>query len=89
MSYDRSLGIVLSKPLSCVSATIRRIEDGSQPYAFLKYNLEKEGFTLVGSQTRSGPVELRRKSAEIPILLLAGRASQTDGIAALEAGADD
>ena len=30
---------------------IALIEDDSDLYALLKYNLEKEGFTLVGAQT--------------------------------------
>ncbi|NWF85510.1 MAG: response regulator transcription factor [Bryobacteraceae bacterium] len=45
------------------------IEDDSDLYALLKYNLEKEGFQMVGSQTGKGAVELcRRERPELVIL---------------------
>lgn len=40
---------------------IMLIEDDTDLYALLKYNLEKEGFQLVGAQTGKGAVELCRK----------------------------
>jgi len=47
---------------------IALIEDDADLYALVKYNLEKEGFTVVGSQTGRGAVELCRR--ERPDLLL-------------------
>lgn len=45
------------------------IEDDSDLFALLKYNLEKEGFQLVGSQTGKGAVELcRRERPDLAIL---------------------
>lgn len=45
------------------------IEDDTDLYALLKYNLEKEGFQLVGSQTGKGAVELcRRERPDLAIL---------------------
>lgn len=45
------------------------IEDDSDLFALLKYNLEKEGFQLVGSQTGKGAVELcRRERPDLVIL---------------------
>jgi DNA-binding response OmpR family regulator len=45
------------------------IEDDSDLYALLKYNLEKEGFQMVGSQTGKGAVELcRRERPDLVIL---------------------
>ena len=48
---------------------IALIEDDSDLYALLKYNLEKEGFTLVGSQTGKGAIELCRRERPDLILL--------------------
>src|SRR5437868_7339167 len=48
---------------------IALIEDDSDLYSLLKYNLEKEGFTLVGSQTGKGAIELCRKARPDLILL--------------------
>jgi DNA-binding response OmpR family regulator len=45
------------------------IEDDSDLYALLKYNLEKEGFTLVGSQTGKGAIELCKRERPDLILL--------------------
>ncbi|MBK9170486.1 MAG: response regulator transcription factor [Bryobacterales bacterium] len=45
------------------------IEDDADLYALLQYNLEKEGFTLVGSQTGRGAVDLVRSSQPDLILL--------------------
>src|SRR5664279_223191 len=45
------------------------IEDDSDLFALLKYNLEKEGFQLVGSQTGKGAVELCRRERPDLILL--------------------
>jgi DNA-binding response OmpR family regulator len=45
------------------------IEDDADLYALLKYNLEKEGFVLVGSQTGKGAIELCRRERPDLILL--------------------
>jgi DNA-binding response OmpR family regulator len=47
---------------------IALIEDDADLFALLKYNLEKEGFTLVGTQTGKGAVDLCRR--EHPDLIL-------------------
>ncbi|MGH9613782.1 MAG: response regulator, partial [Bryobacteraceae bacterium] len=44
------------------------IEDDSDLYALLKYNLEKEGFGFAGSQTGRGAIDLCRR--ERPDLLI-------------------
>jgi DNA-binding response OmpR family regulator len=45
------------------------IEDDSDLYSLVQYNLEKEGFTVVGSQTGKGALELcRRERPELIIL---------------------
>ncbi len=45
------------------------IEDDSDLFALLKYNLEKEGFAVVGSQTGKGAVEFcRREKPDLIIL---------------------
>src|SRR5919112_5486513 len=48
---------------------IALIEDDSDLYALLKYNLEKEGFTLVGAQTGKGAIDLCRRERPDLILL--------------------
>ena len=48
---------------------IALIEDDSDLYSLLKYNLEKEGFMLVGSQTGKGAIELCRRERPDLILL--------------------
>src|SRR4030081_2509875 len=48
---------------------IALIEDDSDLYSLLKYNLEKEGFALVGSQTGKGAIELCRQVRPDLILL--------------------
>src|SRR5690348_7482917 len=48
---------------------IALIEDDTDLYALLKYNLEKEGFTLVGSQTGKGALELCRRERPDLIIL--------------------
>src|SRR5881227_2454519 len=45
------------------------IEDDTDLNALLKYNLEKEGFILVGSQTGKGAIELCRRERPDLILL--------------------
>jgi DNA-binding response OmpR family regulator len=45
------------------------IEDDADLFALLKYNLEREGFALVGSQTGRGAIELCRKERPDLILL--------------------
>jgi len=45
------------------------IEDDADLYALLKYNLEKEGFALVGSQTGKGALDLcKREKPDLVIL---------------------
>src|SRR6204780_5022254 len=44
------------------------IEDDSDLFALLKYNLEKEGFAVAGAQTGRGAIELCRR--ERPDLLI-------------------
>ncbi len=94
------------------------IEDDSDLFSLLKYNLEKEGFTVTGSQTGKGALDLCRKAkpdlvlldimlpdsdgldickrlrnepelAQLPIIFLTARASETDRIVGLELGAND
>lgn len=45
------------------------IEDDADLYALLKYNLEKEGFQMVGSQTGKGAIDLCRRERPDLILL--------------------
>jgi DNA-binding response OmpR family regulator len=45
------------------------IEDDSDLFTLLKYNLEKEGFSMVGSQTGKGALELCRRVRPDLILL--------------------
>ncbi len=45
------------------------IEDDADLFALLKYNLEKEGFVLTGSQTGKGAIELCRQEKPDLILL--------------------
>src|ERR1035438_5805474 len=45
------------------------IEDDADLFALLKYNLEKEGFILVGAQTGKGAVEFCRRERPDLILL--------------------
>src|SRR5580700_10108585 len=45
------------------------IEDDSDLFALVKYNLEKEGFTLAGSQTGKGALELCRRERPDLIIL--------------------
>lgn len=48
---------------------IALIEDDTDLYALLSYNLEKEGFTLVGTQTGKGAIELCRREKPDLVLL--------------------
>lgn len=45
------------------------IEDDSDLFSLLKYNLEKEGFAMVGSQTGKGAIELCRRERPDLIIL--------------------
>lgn len=45
------------------------IEDDADLFALLKYNLEKEGFVMVGAQTGKGAIELCRRERPDLILL--------------------
>src|SRR5688572_32217378 len=48
---------------------IMLIEDDADLYALLKYNLEKEGLAMVGSQTGKGAMELCRRERPDLVLL--------------------
>lgn len=48
---------------------IALIEDDADLFALLKYNLEKEGFAMVGAQTGRGAIELCRRERPDLILL--------------------
>jgi DNA-binding response OmpR family regulator len=48
---------------------IHLIEDDSDLYALLKYNLEKEGFALTGQQTGKGALEISRQVRPDLVLL--------------------
>jgi DNA-binding response OmpR family regulator len=48
---------------------IALIEDDADLYALVKYNLEKEGFAIIGAQTGRGVVELCRRERPDLILL--------------------
>lgn len=48
---------------------IALVEDDADLYALVKYNLEKEGFSVVGSQTGRGVVDLFRRERPDLILL--------------------
>ena len=48
---------------------IALIEDDADLFSLLKYNLEKDGFTLVGAQTGKGALELCRRERPDLILL--------------------
>jgi DNA-binding response OmpR family regulator len=94
------------------------IEDDTDLFALLKYNLDKEGFAITGSQTGKGAIELCRRErpdlvildimlpdsdgleickglrnhselANVPIIFLTARVSETDRILGLELGAND
>jgi len=94
------------------------IEDDADLFALVKYNLEKEGFVVGGSQTGRGAIELCRREkpdlvildimlpdsdgleickglrahaelANVPIIFLTARVSETDRILGLELGAND
>ena len=94
------------------------IEDDSDLFALLKYNLEKEGFSMTGAQTGRGALDLCRRVrpdlvlldimlpdsdgldickgirndpdlAQVPVIFLTARASETDRIVGLELGAND
>jgi DNA-binding response OmpR family regulator len=94
------------------------IEDDTDLFALLKYNLEKESFAIAGSQTGKGAIELCRRErpdlvildimlpdsdgleickglrnhselANVPIIFLTARVSETDRILGLELGAND
>lgn len=58
---------------------IALIEDDADLYALLKYNLEKEGFAFVGSQTGRGAIELCRRERP-DLILLDIMLPESDGI---------
>lgn len=94
------------------------IEDDADLFALVKYNVEKERYAFVGSQTGRGALDLCQRErpdlvlldimlpdsdgldicrrirahadfAEIPVIFLTARASETDRIVGLELGAND
>jgi DNA-binding response OmpR family regulator len=94
------------------------IEDDGDLLSLLKYNLEKEGFSVAGLQTGRGAMELCRQTrpdlvlldimlpdsdgldickairrdadlAQVPVIFLTARASETDRSVGLELGAND
>lgn len=98
--------------------TIALIEDDPDLHELLKYNLEREGFRLVVSDTGRGAMPFLRDVrpdlvvldimlpdtdgleickgiradpglAEVPVIFLTARASETDRIVGLELGAND
>lgn len=52
-----------------MSRKIALIEDDADLYSLLKYNLEKEGFTMVGAQTGKNALELFRRERPDLIIL--------------------
>jgi len=97
---------------------IALIEDDADLFSLLEYNLEKEGYQLVGLPTGKGATEFLRREqpdliildimlpdsdgldicksirsqaalAQIPLIFLTARASETDRILGLELGAND
>ncbi len=94
------------------------IEDDADLFTLLRYNLEKEGFTMVGMQTGKGALDFCRQVrpdlvlldimlpdsdgldickgirkdpdlAQVPVIFLTARASETERIVGLELGAND
>lgn len=94
------------------------VEDDPDLFALLKYNLEKEGFGVVGTQIGKEALELcsrekpdlllldimlpesdglqvcrqiraHPKLANVPLIFLTARASETDRVVGLELGAND
>ena len=59
--------------------TILLIEDDADLYSLLQYNLEKEGFRMVGSQTGRGALDLCR-SAKPDLVLLDLMLPDSDGL---------
>src|SRR5437763_13800554 len=55
------------------------IEDDSDLFSLLKYNLEKEGFTLTGLQTGKGALDLCRQ-VRPDLILLDSRLPDSDGL---------
>src|SRR5579884_1680990 len=81
------------------------IEDDADLFTLIKYNLEKEGFTVAGARTGSAALDLCRRErpdlllldimlpdadlAHLPLIFLTARASETDRVVGLELGAND
>ncbi|MGH9771487.1 MAG: response regulator [Candidatus Acidiferrales bacterium] len=97
---------------------IALVEDDPDLFALLKYNLEKEGFAVAGTQTGKGALDLCSREqpdlllldimlpdsdgleicrqirahprlANVPLIFLTARASETDRVVGLELGAND
>src|ERR1700720_1336769 len=104
--------------MDAVMKKIVLIEDDTDLYSLIQYNLEKEGFTMAGAQTGKGAIDLCRRErpdlvildimlpdsdgleickglrnhselANVPIIFLTARVSETDRILRLELGAND
>jgi two-component system phosphate regulon response regulator PhoB len=64
--------VVTKVPLLCEYSYMKKIvliEDDSDLYSLVQYNLEKEGFTMAGSQTGKGALDLcRREKPDLVIL---------------------
>src|SRR5450755_3224664 len=56
------------EPLGHPMRKVALVEDDADLYALIKYNLEREGFAVAGTQTGRGEVDLCRR--ERPALLL-------------------
>jgi DNA-binding response OmpR family regulator len=94
------------------------IEDDADLFTLLKYNLEKEGYSVAGSQSGARAIELCRREkpglvildimlpdadgleicrqirahpdlAQVPVIFLTAKGSETDRIVGLELGAND
>src|SRR6266852_4693647 len=64
--------VVTGRPLLCEYSSMKKIvliEDDSDLYSLIQYNLEKEGFTMAGSQTGKGALELCRRERPDLIIL--------------------
>ncbi len=66
---------------------IALIEDDADLFALLQYNLEKEGFSMTGSQTGKGALELCRRERPDLVLLDISFPIPTDSIFARGFGA--
>jgi DNA-binding response OmpR family regulator len=119
--YGGQCAILREKPPPAFLTGMKKIaliEDDSDLYALLQYNLRKEGFAVAGAQTGKNALDLLRRDrpdlvildimlpdadgleicktirghvdfANLPVIFLTARASETDRILGLELGAND